>query len=100
MLCNYTTKLLLLSEIHISSYISWYIFAIQIKIERIPSTALNIEEARYLPIELGAEAFIIDLIASSSVPHVGEGISLSHIINISLQASTARLWSLLMLAIS
>ena len=45
----------------------------------------------YLPLGVSVEAIFIDLIASSSLPHVGERMTWSHIINIFLQASTERL---------
>ena len=52
-----------------------------------------------IPLGFAARIFFSELMASSSLPHVGEGISLSHIINISLQASTVLLeWSLLIFA--
>ena len=44
-----------------------------------------------LLLSVSVKAIFVDLIASSSLPHVGEGMALSHIINISLQASTERL---------
>ena len=70
-------------------------FTLIVKVERTLTNVIT-----YVPLGLCAEIIISDLIASSSFPHVGVGTTLSHIINISLQASTARLWSLLMLAIS
>ena len=79
-------------------YLNCYMFTLTVKVGRILTTITNI--ITYVPLGLCAEISISDLIASSSFPHVGAGTTLSHIINISLQASTARLWSLLMLAMS
>lgn len=45
-----------------------------------------------LPLGFDAKSVIIDLIVSSRLPHVGEGTTLSHLINISVHASTAWLW--------
>ena len=45
-----------------------------------------------LPLGFGGKSAIINLIVSSRLPYVGEGTTLSHIINISVHASTAWLW--------